>query len=93
MGLTATFSEPYFTGGASAQEIVPYIYPLALDGIGFLVDDKQEGEWHDESIPVLRQQFDQSSSPSENSLNPEALWRRSVDSWHKGAGQEILDSS
>ena len=92
MGLTATFSEPYFTGGASAQEIVPYIYPLALDGIGFLVDDKQEGEWHDESIPVLRQQFDQSSSPSENSLNPEALWRRSVDSWHKGAGQEILDS-
>lgn len=92
MGLTATFSEPYYSGGATAEDVVPFLYPLALDGIGFLVDDKDFGKWHDESIPFLRPQQDQSSSPSEASFSPEALWRRSVDSWHKGAGQEVLDA-
>lgn len=92
MGLTATFSEPFFTGGATSEDVVPFLYPLSLDGIGFLVDDVEMGKWHDESIPFLRPQSDDSSSPSESSFNPEALWRRSVDSWHKGAGQEMLDA-
>lgn len=45
-----------------------------------------------ESIPLLNPQLTQSQTQvNESSLNPEGLWRRSQESWHKGAGQTYLD--
>lgn len=45
-----------------------------------------------ETIPLLNPQLSQSQTQvNESSLNPEGLWRRSQESWHKGAGQTYLD--
>lgn len=66
-------------------------YPITLNGDEYLVDTaigiKQR------SVPILRPQSDTSSEPGSQSLNPEALWRRVQDTWHKGAGQVHLDRS
>lgn len=39
----------------------------------------------------MRQQADSSEEPGEQSISPFDLWRRSVASWHLGAGQEWAD--
>lgn len=49
-------------------------------------------QYRRQSLEVLRQQSDQSNELGEQSLNPRGLWRRSQDSWHHGAGQEIYDA-
>lgn len=93
MGLTATFSEPYYTGTGTST-LVPDIFPVALNGRPFMIDTSPETfyvRWNIETLPYLRQQADQSNSPAEASLNPQGLWRRAQDSWHYGAGQIYRD--
>src|SRR5690242_10959734 len=46
-----------------------------------------------ESIPLIRQQADNSSRPGEQSLNPDDLWRRSAETWEAGGGQNYYDRS
>lgn len=90
-GITTLLDAPYFTGRTvSAGNLVPYKYPIALNGRVYLLDT-ESNEFRHTTIPLLRQQSDQSRSPSEASLNPEDLWRRAVDTWHLGAGQTYLD--
>lgn len=42
-------------------------------------------------LDVIRQQADAANEPSERSLNPNDLWRRSQDDWVFGSGQSIYD--
>lgn len=82
-----------FNTGTSAVEssTVPALYPVALAGRAFLLDEKQD--WGHDSIPQLHPQFlqDVGNQSAEATLNPEALKRKSQDSWHHGAGQTYLD--
>lgn len=70
----------------------PGLYPVSLDGRGYLVDlSEGAGGFMSASIPVLRSQSDSGARPGEQSIDPEGLWRRSVESWHHGAGQSRAD--
>jgi hypothetical protein len=77
-------------GGTGVGTDVPYTWPVSLDGIMMPIDTGID-RWRHQSIELLRQQADQSDRPSESSLNPEGLWRRAQDSWHRGAGQVFQD--
>lgn len=71
---------------------VPGKYDVAVNGRGFMVD-WASGEYRHQSIELLRQQSDTSGQPTEASVNPDDLWRRSATTWHHGAGQRDYDSS
>lgn len=66
---------------------VPARLPCAIDGHAYLC----EADYERTTVDVIRQQSDASSEPGEQSLSPYGLWRRSQESWHRGAGQEFLD--
>ena len=89
MSISSSFVEPLYEGGGTS-DLVPSLYPVALDGRSYLVDLKS-GEFRRRSVPVLRNQADTTNLPGEQSLNPEELWRRSQESWHLGAGQRYFD--
>lgn len=96
MSLAVDLAYPFF-GGSSiglppgfSHEPVLGVFPVKIGRHGYEIDGKS-GEHRHVSIPMLRQQADQSSSPAEASLNPDDLWRRAQDSWHRGAGQECRD--
>lgn len=84
-GITLLPSAPFYEGGALSP-LVPDIWDCALAGRPYMLD-RQSGEWKHESVPLLRQQADSSDAPSDQSINPESLWRRSQDDWQGGAGQ------
>src|SRR5688572_14089476 len=74
-----------------AEFTVPGTHPVALAGRAYLLDMGSD-QFRYETIPMLNPQLQQSAEQvSESSLNPEGLWRRSQESWHKGAGQTYLD--
>lgn len=89
MPLSLPFDSGFFEGG-SVSDLVPGQYPVAIDGNPYLVDLKS-GAFKRQSIPILRQQADNSNQPGEASINPEDLWRRAEETWHHGAGQDYLD--
>lgn len=95
--ITLLFDDPYSTASSSGTLLVPQAYPVAIDGHPYLVDltSDQTGlrgqYFRCGSIPVLRAQADQSNTPSESSINPNDLWRRSLESWKLGAGQSRYD--
>ena len=92
MPLSFPFTYPFFTGGASSVDIAG-IYDVALNGIPLMLDLEptynQRFHWY--SVAQIRQQADGGQSPSEASINPDDLWRRSEDTWASGAGQSFLD--
>ena len=74
---------------------VPGTHPISIADHAYLLDIASQ-QFSYETIPLLNPTsqlyFSQSASQvSESSLNPEGLWRRSQESWHKGAGQTYLD--
>lgn len=82
---------PFYTGTVTdTSPDVPGKYPIGLAGRGYNLDLAIKQFSH-QSIPLLKPQQDASNQVAESSLNPEGLWRRSQDSWHKGAGQTYLD--
>lgn len=92
MSLTLDFSELFYTGGAPPSAEVPGRFDVGLAGRGFMIDWNAPDPWQRASIPLLRQQADQSSQPTESSINPEDLWRRTVSDFSRGAGQRNFDS-
>ena len=76
-----------------ADFTVPGTHPISLAGRGYLLDTLSE-QFSYESIPLLNPQLSQSvNQVGESSLNPEGLWRKSQESWHKGTGQTYLDKT
>lgn len=90
--ITELLSAIFFTGGGVSTE-VPGKYDVALNGYPFMIDDTHDTfKGGIATIPLLRSQADGSDEPGEASTNPEDLWPRSQHSFHKGAGQQWLDT-
>lgn len=87
---------PFYAGSATST-LVPWPFPVSLDGHTFNVqwDKDSIGVWgakfKRETLPLVRNQADQSNTPGEQSISPEQLWRRSQDTWLAGEGQVYLD--
>jgi hypothetical protein len=81
-----------FYTGTGATELVPYTFPVAINGRPYLIDTKS-GDFGRQFDARVRDSVDQSTEPGESAINPQGLWRRSQSSWHYGAGQEYSDTA
>ena len=71
----------------SATDIVG-VWEVAINGRPY----KAYQELHQRRFTdLIRQQADTAEEPTERSLNPEDLWRRSQDDWVLGSGQSFYD--
>jgi len=91
------FKSPFTNGGAfysggSITPLVPFVFPVAINGRSYIVDSKS-GEFTRQYDDRVRDSVDQSAEPGEASINSQGLWRRSQSSWHYGAGQERSDTA
>jgi hypothetical protein len=82
---------PYFSG-SSVSTLVPNVFPVAIDGRPYMVDQKS-GRFGRTYEQRVRDSTDDSTSPGEGAINPGGLWRRGQDSWHFGAGQQYADTA
>lgn len=82
---------PYFSGTA-VSPMVPNVFPVAIDGRPYMVDQKS-GRFGRTYEQRVRDSSDDSTSPGESTINPGGLWRRGQDSWHLGAGQQYADTA
>ncbi len=89
---TAYRGGPSFFTGTGSTQVVPYIYPVAINGRPYMIDTKSNdfGRQFDARV---RDSVDQSAEPGESAINPQGLWRRSQSSWHYGAGQTYSDTA
>lgn len=69
------------------------ITPLGAptQAVGYAIDPLSEEFTGPSSVALMRAQADTSGKPNEGSLNREDFWRRTVSSWHLGAGQRVYD--
>jgi hypothetical protein len=91
------FTDPFlpspslYTGGASTK-LVPDVFPVAINGRPYLVDQRS-GQFARGFEARVRDSVDQSTAPGEAAINPQGLWRRGEVSWHFGAGQKYADTA
>ena len=92
------YSAGFFDGAQVADSfLVPGTYPVAINGHPYILNTDRDAveefgdNFSEEALPLLRPQADQAARPGEQSLSPSQFWRRSMDSWHSGAGQSVLD--
>jgi len=81
-----------FYTGTGATELVPDIFPIAINGRPYMLD-MRSGQFTRQFDARVRDSVDQSTEPGESALNPQGLWRRSQSSWHYGAGQQYSDTA
>lgn len=95
--LSSGFATAFYGGGAVTTALVPEPFDVALNGRPYMLQlDPNAIEvfgqhFSRKSLPLVRDQADASDEPGEQSVSPEQFWRRSQQSWHKGAGQPWLD--
>ena len=92
-----TFTLPYFGtppyfSGVGSSSLVPHVFPVAIDGRPYMVDQKS-GKFQRGYEQRVRDSTDDSTTPGEGAINPGGLWRRGQDSWHFGAGQVYSDTA
>ena len=97
MGTLVDFRSPFrpaagFFSGTGATNLVPNVYPVALNGRPYVIDLKANAFQRQYDARV-RDSVDQSAEPGEAAINSQGLWRRSQSSWHYGAGQKFSDSA
>ena len=97
MAVLTDFTFPFrggtaFYTGTGATELVPYTFPVAINGRPYLIDTKS-GDFGRQFDARVRDSVDQSTEPGESAINPQGLWRRSQSSWHYGAGQAYSDTA
>lgn len=97
MGTLIDFRSPFrpaagFFTGTGATNLVPNVYPVALNGRPYVIDLKANAFQRQYDARV-RDSVDQSAEPGEAAINSQGLWRRSQSSWHYGAGQKFSDSA
>lgn len=86
------YPSPRFFTGTGTTQLVPDIFPIAINGRPYLVDEKS-GQFTRGFEPRVRDSVDQSTAPGEAAINPQGLWRRGEVSWHYGAGQRYADTA
>ncbi len=94
LGFGAYFGAAFNTSDSSNTDLVPSIFPIAIDGKPYNLDlfNPSGGNFYRrDSIALLRTQADNARTAGESSVSPEIFWRRSFDSWHLGAGQTHAD--
>lgn len=93
LSFTSPYSPPaaFFTGTANSP-LVPSVFPVAIDGRPYMVDQKS-GQFQRGYEQRVRDSQDVSTAPGEAAINPGGLWRRGQDSWHLGAGQQYADAA
>lgn len=89
---TAFFPAPSFYTGTGASQLVPDVFPVAINGRPYMLD-MASNQFTRQYDARVRDSVDQSTEPGEGAINPQGLWRRSQSSWHYGAGQEYSDAS
>ncbi len=82
---------PYFSG-TSTSSLVPNIFPVAIDGRPYMIDQRS-GKFQRGYEQRVRDSTDDSTTPGEAAINPGGLWRRGQDSWHFGSGQQYSDTA
>jgi hypothetical protein len=86
------FPAPAFYTGTGASQLVPDVFPVAINGRPYMLD-MASNQFNRQYDARVRDSVDQSTEPGEGAINPQGLWRRSQSSWHYGAGQEYSDAS
>lgn len=81
---------PAFFTGVSSSALVPSVFPVAIDGRPYMIDQKSK-QFVRGFEPRIRDSVDQGVEPGEATINPQGLWRRNQTSWHFGAGQVYGD--
>ena len=89
---TAYAGGPGFYSGTGSSQLVPYVFPVALNGRPYQLDIKSNA-FSRQFDDRVRSSVDQSTEPGEAAINTQGLWRRSQSSWHFGAGQEYSDTA
>jgi hypothetical protein len=89
---TAFFPAPGFYTGTGASQLVPDVFPVAINGRPYMLD-MASNQFTRQYDARVRDSVDQSTEPGEGAINPQGLWRRSQSSWHYGAGQEYSDAA
>jgi hypothetical protein len=97
MATLTRFTDAYrpatsFYTGTGATELVPDVFPVAINGRPYMLDMKS-GQFSRQFDARVRDSVDQSNEPGEGALNLQGLWRRSQSSWHYGAGQQYADTA
>jgi len=87
--ITDSFSEPFY-GGAVASTTDDRSMPVSLDGRAYLVDLSSQ-QFSRRSVQLLNTQ--QAQGDGDQSSTAPEVWRRSIESWHHGAGQTRFDRS
>ena len=88
---TAFTGGPSFYTGSGVSQLVPDIFPVAIAGHPYLIDQKS-GRFGRAFEARVRESVDQNNIPGEATINPQGLWRRAQVSWHKGSGQPYADT-
>lgn len=94
MSLGAYFGAALNTSEASVTDLVPSIFPIAINGAPYQIDFNNPSGgnlFRSDSVALLRTQADSARTAGESSVSPEIFWRRSFDSWHAGCGQTHAD--
>lgn len=81
-----------FYSGTGSTTLVPYVFPVAINGRPYMIDTKSN-DFARQFDARVRDSVDQSAEPGESAINPQGLWRRSQSSWHYGAGQVYGDTA
>ena len=89
---SSAFNAPSFFTGTGASQLVPDIFPIAINGRPYMLD-MASNAFSRQFDARVRDSVDQSAEPGESALNPQGLWRRSQSSWHYGTGQQYSDTS
>jgi len=89
---TAFNGDAAFYTGTGSTQLVPFVFPIAVNGRPYMLDTKS-GQFQRQYDVRVRDSVDQSTEPGEAAINPQGLWRRSQTSWHYGAGQEYADTA
>lgn len=89
---TAYKGGPSFYTGTGSSSLVPHVYPVAVAGHPYMVDQKS-GRFGRAFEARVRESVDQNNLPGEATINPQGLWRRAQSSWHKGSGQQYADTA
>ena len=95
MAIASSFTIPFvgtpaYYSGTAQTEVVPTLYPVAINGRPYMIDVKS-GKYQRAHEQRVRDSQDNSTAPGEAAINPGGLWRRGQDSWHYGAGQQYAD--
>jgi hypothetical protein len=89
---TAFDGQAGFFTGTGITDLVPHVFPVALNGRPYMLDTRSR-EFNRQFDARVRDSVDQSAEPGEQAINPQGLWRRSQSSWHYGAGQTYSDTA